>query len=249
MSHGCRDNVCFVILGGYELLFNLIFLPVIMFEDSNIEICVDKASSLLREFRGNRYAFGVGAHERIEDFLSKIGREIVIVSGKTGQRAGIVKIVEAIASERGSEILGVLDGARANTPREDVYRLAYQILKTDCDGIVAIGGGSVIDAAKGALVLAKCGGVSDDYFGTGKVSEKFEGQNIPLLAIQTASSSAAHLTKYSNITDVETYQKKLIVDESIVPRVAVFQYDVTKSMPLALTKDGALDGISHCWEV
>ena len=89
----------------------------------------------------------------------------------------------------------------------------------------------------------------DEYFGTGMVSAKSGGERIPLIAIQTASSSASHLTKYSNITDVVTYQKKLIVDDSIVPRASIFQYDVTKSMPPNFTKDGALDGIAHCWEV
>ncbi|MEM3194167.1 MAG: iron-containing alcohol dehydrogenase, partial [Candidatus Bathyarchaeia archaeon] len=88
-----------------------------------------------------------------------------------------------------------------------------------------------------------------EYFGTGLVSAKSGGKKIPLIAIQTASSSASHLTKYSNVTDMKTLQKKLIVDESIVPRASIFQYDITKSMPPDLTKDGALDGISHCWEV
>jgi alcohol dehydrogenase class IV len=67
--------------------------------------------------------------------------------------------------------------------------------------------------------------------------------------VQTASSSGAHLTKYSNITDLETGQKKLIVDEAIVPPRAVFQYDVTTSMPPGFTADGAMDGIAHLLEV
>jgi alcohol dehydrogenase class IV len=70
-----------------------------------------------------------------------------------------------------------------------------------------------------------------------------------VVAVQTASSSGAHLTKYSNITDIKTGQKKLIVDEAIVPPRAVFQYDVTTSMPSGFTADGALDGIAHIIEV
>ena len=69
------------------------------------------------------------------------------------------------------------------------------------------------------------------------------------MAIQTAASSGAHLTKYSNITDVRTGQKKLIVDDAIVPARAVFDYGVTASAPRSLTVDGALDGISHSLEV
>jgi len=63
------------------------------------------------------------------------------------------------------------------------------------------------------------------------------------------ASSAAHLTKYSNVTDVSTSQKKLIVDEAIVPAQAIFDYEVTYGTPPDLTADGALDGISHSLEV
>jgi alcohol dehydrogenase class IV len=64
-----------------------------------------------------------------------------------------------------------------------------------------------------------------------------------------AASSAAHLTKYSNITDVKTNQKMLIVDNAVVPGMALFDYSVTVSQPHSLAIDGALDGISHSLEV
>jgi alcohol dehydrogenase class IV len=72
---------------------------------------------------------------------------------------------------------------------------------------------------------------------------------MPVIAVQTASSSAAHLTKYSNITDPITGQKKLIVDEAIVPPASVFDYKITLDAPMSLTLDGGLDGIAHAWEV
>ncbi|MCD6592275.1 MAG: iron-containing alcohol dehydrogenase, partial [Thaumarchaeota archaeon] len=146
-------------------------------------------------------------------------------------------------------VVGVIRGARPNTPKEDVYRMAYQLLRLSWDFVIAIGGGSCLDGAKAALVLALYGGLIEDYFGVGKISQISRGGRIPLLAIQTASGSASHLTKYSNVTDLASLQKKLIVDEAIVPPKAIFQYDVTKTAPPDLTKDGALDGLSHCWEV
>ena len=69
------------------------------------------------------------------------------------------------------------------------------------------------------------------------------------MAIQTAASSSAHLTKYSNITDLGTGQKKLVVDDAIVPQRPVFDYGVTAGAPVSLTADGALDGFSHALEV
>ncbi|MCX8170875.1 MAG: iron-containing alcohol dehydrogenase [Candidatus Bathyarchaeota archaeon] len=220
-----------------------------MRENSLDKSLMKKAEDLLIEFKGDDYAFGAGALKRVDRYVDRIGRKTAIITSGTGIRAGIVDFVRSSLEGRGHEVLGVLDGARQNTPKEDVYRLAYQLVKMGCEGVVAVGGGSVIDGAKAALVLALYGGVVEDYFGTGLVSAKSGGERIPLIAIQTASSSASHLTKYSNVTDMVTLQKKLIIDEAIVPKASIFQYDVTKSMPPDLTKDGALDGISHCWEV
>jgi alcohol dehydrogenase class IV len=70
-----------------------------------------------------------------------------------------------------------------------------------------------------------------------------------VLAVQVAASSAAHLTKYSNITDPATSQKKLVIDDAIVPPKAIFDYATSASMPPGFTADGALDGLSHCLEV
>lgn len=208
-----------------------------------------QAEQLLREFKGGNYIFGDKALDHIGRFSGRLGKSIAIISGTTGRKIGIVDKVTETMTKKGLKVEDLFDGARPNAPREDVYRLAYQLSRSGCDGVIAIGGGSCLDATKAALVLAVYGGLIDNYFGTGNVSAKSGGEQIPLIAVQTASSSAAHLTKYSNITDIVTHQKKLIVDDSIVPRGAVFQYDVTESMPQDLTKDGALDGIAHCWEV
>jgi alcohol dehydrogenase class IV len=101
-------------------------------------------------------------------------------------------------------------------------------------------------------MLAVLGGDMEEYFGTGLVSKAMAAQNkllIPHLAIQTAASSGAHLTKYANITNIKTGQKKLIVDDAIIPQRAIFDYAVTVKSPPSLTIDGGLDGISHVTEV
>ncbi len=92
----------------------------------------------------------------------------------------------------------------------------------------------------------------DHYFGTGIVTEALKTtglSQIPLIAVQVSASSGAHLTKYANITDPVLGQKKLIVDDAICPTVSLFDYEVTVSMPLSVTIDGALDAISHTFEV
>jgi alcohol dehydrogenase class IV len=95
-------------------------------------------------------------------------------------------------------------------------------------------------------------GTIEPYFGLGNVTKVKEATGRPVLpniAVQTAASSAAHLTKGSNITDPLTSQKKLIVDEAIYPAAAAFDYSVMLNAPKSLTVDGGLDGIAHVWEV
>jgi alcohol dehydrogenase len=160
--------------------------------------------------------------------------------------------------EAGVSLAGgtVVPGAGPNAPRVDVYRIETCILHHKPDMLIAAGGGSTIDACKGANFLAVLGGVVspdvDHWFGTGIVSEalKTNGKKLlPFIAVQTSASSGAHLTKYSNITDPAKGQKKLVVDEAIVPPYSLFDYDITASMPVPLTIDGALDAIAHCFEV
>jgi len=211
-----------------------------------------KAQVLLREFKGETYAFGA-------DALARTG----VLAAPLGQRAGLIRpshldsdaVVDAVVTSlegSGVMIADILRGVRPNAPRADLFRLTDSFRVLDPDVIVAIGGGSNIDAAKAAEVLRTLGGAIDDYFGTGKVTAALAATGkalSPLVAVQTAASSSAHLTKYSNITDLTTGQKKLIVDDAIVPSAAIFQYDVTYSMPAGLTADGALDGHSHALEV
>jgi len=220
----------------------------------------EKARELIRVFKGGNYAFGAGALTRTGELAAQLGKSAAVIYAVY---PGVEKMVDQVKDSlrsAGVTVLGELIGAAPNAPREDVFRLGDQVGELKPEAIVVIGGGSTIDAAKAASVLATLGGPIDRYFGTAQVTDALrqaqdgalatsERELIPVVAVQTASSSSAHLTKYSNITDLKTGQKKLIVDEAIVPPRAIFQYDITTSMPPGFTADGALDGIAHLIEV
>jgi len=159
-----------------------------------------------------------------------------------GSAPFVKTIVDSLAAA-GVQVVGEIDGARPNAPREDLARITAELTALDSD---------VNDATKAAEVLRTLGGDIEAYFGTGLVTQSLakSGKKLaPHMAIQTAASSGAHMTKYANITDVATGQKKLIVDEAIVPARPVFDYEVTFGAPPSLTADGALDGIAHSLEV
>ena len=216
-----------------------------------------KTQGLLAAWKGETYVFGRGVMPRLGGIAAAFGTKALVVSNTSREDSAASAAVAALASAGVSLAGGVVaPGAGPNSPRADVYRIESYILHHKPDVIVAVGGGSTIDACKAANFLA-CLGADvtpeiDHWFGTGIVSAalaKTGKKLLPLIAVETSASSGAHLTKYSNITDPATGQKKLIVDDAIIPPYSLFDYDVTASMPISVTVDGALDALSHCFEV
>ncbi len=229
---------------------------------------MDRAKKVLKDWKGKSYAFGENVLEATGDYAREQGKKALLVVTELGQ-PWIEKPFERVKTSLKANriVFETAKGAGPNAPREDVYRIGLQFGRSRSDMIVALGGGSTIDAAKSAAVLntyspsevieilGTSPGEADSiepYFGTGLVTKMREGTGrpvLPVIPVQTAASSGAHLTKYSNITDPATNQKKLIVDEAILPPASVFDYTVTLDAPMSLTLDGGLDGIAHAWEV
>jgi len=216
----------------------------------------DKARTLIGSWKGDSYVFGRGKLDLIGSMARPYGTKALVVCNGTYMKDISDAVVASLASA-GVGLAGeaVAPDAGPNAPREDVYRLEGYILHHRPDCIVAVGGGSTIDACKSANVLASISSRSpeiDSYFGTNLVTQALAATGsklLPLIAVQTSASSGAHLTKYSNITDPVVGQKKLIVDDAVIPAKALFDYDVTLSMPLGVTIDGAMDAIAHVFEV
>ncbi len=212
----------------------------------------DQAQALLREFKGDAYLHGVNVLSQVGGVTAKLGDRAALVRDTFPGSDDFANTIKESLAAASVELLGEIGGARPNAPREDLARITRRLTDLKPNVIVSFGGGSTIDATKAAEVLRTLGGDIEAYFGTGLVTRTLDqtGQELtPHVAIQTAASSGAHLTKYSNITDVETSQKKLIVDEAIVPAQPVFDYAVTFGAPRSLTADGALDGVAHSLEV
>ena len=212
----------------------------------------EKARTLLHEFKGDSYLFGPDVLPGIGEEVAAVGKKAALVRDTFNGSDDYVGVIRNSLAESGVELATEIRGARPNCPREDLFRITDHLKESKSDVVVSFGGGSTIDAAKAAEVLRTLNGEIDEYFGTGLVTKALQDSSKSLtthMAIQTAASSAAHLTKYSNITEISTGQKKLIVDDAIIPALPVFDYEVTYSTPPGLTADGALDGISHSLEV
>lgn len=223
---------------------------------------ISRAKAILKEFKGDTYAFGFDVLDQIGPFAAALAER-----RGTGKKAMFVGPLQfewfspykeralRYLADAGLETVDVVQGAAPNAPFVDVYRIHSHIMHKRPDVLIVMDSGSSIDAVKAAATLATLGDIEpeiDPYFGVGKVTEvcRESGREImPVLAVMTAASSGAHLTKYSNITDPVKGQKKLIVDDAITPPRCIFDYGVTVTQPASLTQDGALDGCAHCLEI
>jgi len=211
-----------------------------------------QARKLIGDWKGDSYLCGNGVLGKIGPRAAAAGSRAALIYTEYPGVDAYVERIRGTLDAAGLADTRLIAGAAPNAPREDLARIAEELGRSNADLVVSFGGGSTIDAAKAAEVLRTLGGGVDDYFGTGRVAEAGErrGRKLsPHMAIQTAAGTGAHLTKYSNITDYASGQKKLIVDPAIVPRLPVFDFEVTHSSPAGLTSDGALDGIAHVLEV
>lgn len=223
--------------------------------DGSLEREAKIAQELIRNYKGWNYTFGVGCLESVGSYVRDFGETTLLIISQRDWAKDLRKKVLTILENNDIEILEEVDTASPNTPAEDVFELANVIKRVCPQSITCVGGGSAIDCAKASNALASLSPEENNlepFFGESKVSEiaRVKGKKLyPLVAVQVASGSGSHLTKYSNVTYTDKNQKKIIIDDILVPQRAVFDYSTTLSMPEDLTKDGAMDGFSHSLEV
>jgi len=112
------------------------------------------------------------------------------------------------------------------------------------DCIIALGGGSPIDSAKAIAILAKHGGVMQDYRFPRMVIE----QGLPIIAVPTTAGTGSEVTRFTIITDEITDEKMLCVGIGFMPVAALVDYKLTISLPSRITADTGIDALTHAIE-
>lgn len=114
----------------------------------------------------------------------------------------------------------------------------------DFDSLVAIGGGSSIDTAKGMSVLFANGGQMRDW----KVPNDIPQIGPPVVAIPTTAGTGSEVTRFTVVTDTATDEKMLIAGLACCPVAAIVDFELTLTMPLRLTADTGIDSLTHAIE-
>ena len=189
-------------------------------------------------------AIGGGALAELPSLLARLGlaRPLIVTDPYI---AGCGILDRATALLDGAGVPWSVFSDTVPDPTTDAIAAGVARLEAgDFDSLVAIGGGSSIDTAKGMSVLFANGGQMRDY----KVPNEIPRIGLPIVAIPTTAGTGSEVTRFTVVSDTETDEKMLIAGLACCPSAAIVDFELTLSMPLRLTADTGIDSLTHAIE-
>ena len=187
---------------------------------------------------------GKGALENLKTLKGK--KAIIVVGGGSMKRNGFLQKAEAYLKEAGMEVK-LLEGVEPDPSVTTVMNGAKVMLEFEPDWIVAMGGGSPIDAAKAMWIKYEYPDCTFEdmckVFGIPELRKKAH-----FCAISSTSGTATEVTAFSIITDYDKGIKYPIADFEITPDVAIVDPDLAETMPQKLTAHTGMDALTHAIE-
>lgn len=189
--------------------------------------------------------FGQGTVKRVGEELKNLGCKKVLVVTDPGI-ASMEFFTDAITSILENSIVYSLFKEVEAEPSTHVVENAFDQLRQEgCDTVLAIGGGSSIDTAKGVAVLATNPGNLKDFSGFGK----FNIPPIPLVAIPTTAGTGSEVSDAAAITDKEKNEKFSIRHKDLNrAKIAILDPNVLRSLPTKIAVITGMDALSHAIE-
>lgn len=190
--------------------------------------------------------FGAGCRKEIVgEIKSRSKTGVFIVTDKDLVKYGVVAMVTDILDSSGIRYK-IFDNLKANPTVKNVKDGVDAFKNADADLIVAIGGGSAIDTAKGIGIIVNNPEYGDVISLEGVADTK--NKSVPIIALPTTAGTAAEVTINYVITDEETHRKMVCVDPHDIPIVAIIDAELMVSMPKGLTASTGMDALTHAIE-
>ncbi len=191
-----------------------------------------------------RVVFGSGTLERLGGLSRELGMGHVLLVSDPG----------IVATGYTGHAEGLLHGARLRVTRFSEFRVnpdsamvaagARAAAGKGIDGIVALGGGSSMDCAKGINFLLAGGGTMADYKGYGKA----RGTMLPMIGVPTTAGTGSEGQSYAVIADETTHIKMACGDPGAAFRIAILDPMLTRTQPRAVAAAAGYDALSHAVE-
>ncbi len=190
--------------------------------------------------------FGPGARKKLPEAIGQLGKSKAMVVTDPGLiEFGVAKMVTDVLDEAGIEY-DIFSDVKPNPTVTNVKNGVDAYKKCGADFIIAIGGGSSIDTAKGIGIV-----VNNPEFGDVVSLEgcaPTRNKSVPIIALPTTAGTAAETTINYVIIDEEKRKKMVCVDPNDIPAVAIVDAELMYSLPKGLTAATGMDALTHAIE-
>ena len=189
--------------------------------------------------------FDYGAVKLLKQECERVGitRPLVVTDPGVKAAGVLQKALDALAGMT----VAVFDQTPSN-PTEAAVRAAVDAYRANgCDGLIAVGGGSAIDCAKGVAIAATHEGPLTHYATIEGGSARITDKAVPLIAVPTTSGTGSEVARGALII-VDDHRKLGFHSWHLVPRTAICDPELTLGLPPKLTAATGMDAIAHCME-
>jgi alcohol dehydrogenase len=191
-----------------------------------------------------RVIFGAGTLARLGELARELGfHHTLIVSDKALLSTGFAERAKTILADAGITSCSFHDfEPNPDSRMVDVGRI--YAAQQRIDSIIALGGGSSLDCAKGINFVVTNGGTMRDYWGFGKATRPM----LPSIGIPTTAGTGSEAQVYALISDSETHRKMACGDPKSAFQIAILDPELTVTQPRSVTAAAGYDAISHAVE-
>lgn len=189
-------------------------------------------------------SFGPGAVSQVGEIARQSGiKQALLITDPGVNAAGIAgRVSQALATADINSV--IFDAVEPNPSMETAQRAAARYQESGCNGIVAVGGGSPMDAAKGAGILISNPGDLRNYVGLNKVANPLP----PFIAVPTTVGTGSEVTRFAVLTDTAQHKKLVLVSSFVMPRSALLDPELVYALPESLVAATGMDALTHAIE-
>ncbi|MDX7876569.1 iron-containing alcohol dehydrogenase [Aeromonas veronii] len=189
---------------------------------------------------------GEQALEQLASELASLGaHRPLLLTDKGVNATGLATLLANVLAEGELPVAAIWDEIPADSSTAVVERIAKRYRELDCDSLVALGGGSVIDTAKAVNILTSMGGDHLlDYSGAGCLTRPLK----PLAVVPTTAGTGSEVTLVAVIKDEASGRKVPFTSPFLLPQLAVLDPRLTQGLPLNITAATAMDAMTHAIE-
>ncbi|MBP2628756.1 MAG: alcohol dehydrogenase [Firmicutes bacterium] len=196
-------------------------------------------------FMPTKIFFGWGEFKKAAIHIVEVGKRVLIVTGKQAmKKQGFTDMLVADLQGQGAET-AIFDGISANPLTSEVNECVAAFADWQPDVVVALGGGSVIDGAKGIILGLSTGEKVESYL-LGETS--IIHVDVPLIAIPTTAGTGSETNWAAILTDRACGIKTSFRHEGFFPRIAIVDPQLTVSLPSRVTLETGFDVFAHAVE-